>query len=52
MFQTITALGLLILGFIAADWIQLNGYSYIIGIIYMAAFAPLLVREIVKLVRK
>lgn len=52
MLQTAVITGALLLGFIAADWLTLNGFGYIIAIIYMIAFTPLIIKEIVKLVRK
>lgn len=52
MLQTLIALGLLLTGFIVADWVQLNGGGWIIGIIYLVIFTPVLIREVVRLVRK
>ncbi len=52
MLQTLIALGLLLTGFIVADWIQLNGAGWIIGTIYLIIFTPVLIREVVRLVRK
>lgn len=52
MLQTALITGALLLGFLAADWFTINGFGYIIAIIYMVAFTPLIVKEIVKLVRK
>jgi hypothetical protein len=52
MLQTLIALGLLLTGFIVADWIQLNGAGWIIGAIYLVIFTPVLIREIIRTVRK
>jgi uncharacterized membrane protein YiaA len=52
MLQTLIALGLLLIGFIAADWIQLNGYGWVFGVIYLAVFTPLLIIELIRMARR
>lgn len=52
MFANLVAAGVLVLGFIIADWIQLNGFAYIVGMVYLAFLIPAFIREVVKLVRK
>lgn len=49
MLQAITAIGLLVLGFITADWIQLNGGAWLVGLAYLVFFTPLFIAEIIKL---
>ena len=51
MLKTLIALGLILVGFIAADLIQLNGYGWILGAIYLATFTPLFIIEVVKATR-
>lgn len=52
MFPNLVAAGILVLGFIIADWIQLNGFAYIVGMVYLAFLIPAFIREVIKLVRK
>jgi uncharacterized membrane protein YiaA len=52
MLKTLIALGLLLIGFMAADWIQLNGYGWVFGAIYIAVFTPVLIIELVRMVRR
>lgn len=52
MLKTLIALGLLLIGFMAADWIQLNGYGWVFGVIYLAVFTPVLIIELVRMARR
>lgn len=52
MLKTIIGLGLLLLAFITVDLMQLHGFGYIGGIIYLIVFTPIMIREIARLVRK
>lgn len=49
MLKALIAIGLMFIGLIAADLLQLNGYGATLGAIYLAVFLPLFIIEIVRL---
>lgn len=48
MLKTLVAIGLIIIGLITADLMQLNGYGAILGAIYLAVFLPMFVIEVIR----